>query len=219
MIRFLVAAIALTSLLSTSPASADQNPAERPVTLAKLSDPDPGQPIRKFDARTELREKYEFYDITGSSAKELRRQMTLNGIPWDDGQTYDALATWEIKYRYNTATDNGACYVTSAKTDVGVVYRFPRWKDASGADSQLTSRWNTYMEHLRTHEFGHKDLAVATAQEISEGLSSLGSFRNCSDLEKAVKSMAQAKLVRLKETQREYDATTRHGETQGAFFP
>ena len=210
--------LAMLVSLCVSPAMAGQENAEAPVVVAKFSDK--GQfPGKNLDFKTEINEKYEFYDVSGDTAKEIRRQMSSNGTKWDDGETYDALTTWEIKYRYGTSTENGRCYVSSAKTDVGIIFRYPHWTTSSGAPEKLVNRWNEYMGNLRTHENGHKDLAVQTARDISEGLSAMGSFGSCGELDKAAKALAQGKLAQLKRSQKEYDSTTRHGETQGAVFP
>ncbi len=165
-------------------------------------------------------EEYEFYDISGASSGEWRQQMRTGGTKWDDGKKYAALTTWDIRYRYETTSKNGRYSIKSVTTNVGIVYRFPRWlATPSTSKEQLAEMWHTYMDHLKTHEFGHKDLAVKTAAEINETLASLNSFSSSRELDKEAHRLAEKKLKRLKEAQVEYDAETHHGETQGAVLP
>ena len=72
------------------------------------------------------------------------------------------------------------------------------------------------MEHLKRHEFGHKDIAVKAAAQINEILASLGSFSNQSKLKKEAIRRTEEKFRDMKQVQIQYDQDTRHGETQGA---
>ena len=180
--------------------------------------------VSAFSARQDIsydlkvRERYQFYDISGKTPSELRNQIKQNGTKWNDGNVYSGLTTWDIKYRYDISHDNGRCFINSATTKVDILYRLPRLLSA-GSDPELTVLWSNYLGHLTDHEFGHKDLAVKTASEINEMLASLGSFSSEDELEAEVRRRAGEKFKRLKEVQVEYDHETRHGETQGAILP
>ncbi|HJV65470.1 MAG TPA: DUF922 domain-containing protein [Geomonas sp.] len=162
-----------------------------------------------------VKERYEYYDIEGSTLPDLQKEIKHNGTKWGDGLTYAAVTTWNVHYDYDVTEDDGRCSVKSVKTSVDIVYHLPRWIAPNSAGSLLSS-WHDYMVHLKQHEFGHKEIAVKSAGEINEVLASLQNFRNESDLEKEAKRRTDAKLRELKELQVAYDARTRHGETQGA---
>jgi len=163
-------------------------------------------------------ERYEFYDISGSTIDEWRRQMKQNGTRWNDGKVYAALATWDIRYRYQVSDRDDSYSVKSVKTDVEITYNFPRLV-YYGADAELVALWGKYLASLKQHEFGHKDLAVKTAGEINEVLAALDSFSSKSKLHQEAGRQADEKLQRLKSVQVAYDDETRHGETQGAILP
>jgi predicted secreted Zn-dependent protease len=162
-----------------------------------------------------VKEKYEYYDLDGKDFEDLSRQINHNGTKWNDGRTYAAVTSWDIHYGYDVSNDDGNCAVKSVRTDVEIVYRLPRWT-RYGSDPKLDALWEKYMVHLKRHEFGHKDLAVQAAGEINEILASLGSYKKESALEKDASRLTEEKLQKLKESQVDYDAETRHGETQGA---
>lgn len=216
MTRFFSAAIAFISLLSALPARAES---PRTTILVAKYDNSAPFPVKKHDFNTEISERHEYYDVSGTTPDEIRRQMTKNGTKWDDGQTYDAVTTWDIKYRYDTTREEGKCYVSSARTNVGITFRYPRFTPKPATPASVRSQWDAYMNNLVIHEEGHRDLAVNAAHDISESLSSMEGFGSCREADKAVKEVAQEKLARMKQAQKDYDTTTRHGATQGAVFP
>lgn len=163
-----------------------------------------------------LDESYDFYDIEGSSVAELKQQMRQAGTKWNDGKVYAALTTWDIRYHYDITEEAGTYSLKSVVTDISVVYHLPNWTDVASAAPELAGQWETYMKHLMEHEYGHKDLSVKAAAEISQALAELGSFSSKEQLEKNVKRLVEAKFKRLKELQIAYDDETRHGIQQGA---
>jgi len=164
-----------------------------------------------------VKENYQYYDIDGNCATDLLRQMREKGTKWNDGKVYAALTTWDISYHYDLAEDNGRYFLKDVTTDVDIVYHLPRRGAVKGTDP-MTGVWDPYYDHLKTHEYGHKDLAVKAAAEINDALASLGSFQSKSELEDQAKALVHDKLKRLRDVQIAYDDETHHGETQGAIL-
>ena len=174
-------------------------------------------PLPEVPRELKIKEKFEFYDITGATVGELGRQMRKNGTSWKDGKEYAAVTRWDIHYNYDIFSGDGGCSVKSVKTDVDIVYHLPR-RLSSGADSKLAAQWDIYLAHLKQHEFGHKDIAVKAAAEINEILASLPSFKSRAELEQEANRRTRQKFQWMKEVQIKYDDDTRHGETQGAIL-
>lgn len=187
------------------------------VSTVEISSTSLKQSRPEASCELKVKERYEYYDIDGSTVPELKKQMKHNGTRWGDGRTYAAVTTWDLHFDYDTTEDDGRCSVKSAQTRVDIVYHLPRWTPAASAAS-LAPEWGNYITHLKTHEFGHKDIAVKIAAEINEVLASLQNFRNQTALEREAKRLTDEKLRALNDLQVEYDARTRHGETQGAVF-
>jgi len=171
------------------------------------------------DVSCELRvsERYQTYDIDGTTCDQLRCQMRNHGTKWGDGETYAAETTWDIHYNFDVAFEQGRCSVKSVKTDVDIIYHLPH-RVAFNGDAELASRWDDYLDHLKRHEFGHKELAVKAAEEINEILSSLGSFDSQSALEREASRRTEEKFRSMAQAQVQYDDATRHGEKQGAIL-
>ncbi len=69
------------------------------------------------------------------------------------------------------------------------------------------------------HERGHRDLAVAAAEELSRAVGELPPARTCADLDKEVQDLSRLKMKSLNEDEKAYDLYTDHGKKQGAVFP
>lgn len=209
-------AVLVLSIICSITAYADNGSDASKITVAKI---DTDIPQDKIDIQRELlvNEKYQYYDIDGTTSSQLRRQMKEGGTKWSDGKVYAALTSWDIRYHYDITEKDGKYCISNVSTDVGIVYHLPR--RVSTAADPMTQTWDSYYEHLKEHEFGHKDLAVKTAREINECLKALAPFADGRVLEREAKQLVRAKLERLKKAQVEYDDETRHGETQGALLP
>jgi predicted secreted Zn-dependent protease len=176
------------------------------------------QPLQiksEMPPQVKVTENFEYYDIDGASPDELRAQMKRNGTTWNDGRVYAALTTWDIRYHYDITGTDGTYRLSSIGTDVSIIFHMPRLTPVK-AGEQLSLSWNNYLEHLKTHEFGHRDIAVDTAREIYQSLAALGSFSSKTELDNEAKSLIKARFKHLKEAQIDYDAQTHHGIKQGA---
>ena len=211
--KFLIVTLCL---VCATPVLAEERAGEFKVARYNEESQYPNKPEPKPELLLQVDEKYEYYDIDGSSLEELRKKMRSNGTKWNDGKTYAALCTWDIKYRYDVRKQDGLHSIKSATTDVSIVYRFPKWTPPATAPEPVVNSWKRYIDKVHEHEFGHRDLAVKSAEEINEALAAIGSFTSERELNREAKKAVQATLKKLKEVQIAYDDHTRHGETQGA---
>lgn len=191
------------------------------VQLAKFVEPDPVKPAKvekaaELPERVQVKESFQYYDIDGVTADELRSQMKHNGTTWNDGNIYAALTTWDIRYHYDITAKDGRFQVSEISTEVDIMFHMPRLAASGKAPELLKSAWQEYQEHLQTHESGHRDLAVKSCREIYEALSALGSSPSRDQLERQAQALIKAKFHKLKEDQVGYDAATHHGIKQGA---
>jgi len=194
---------------------------ESGVTLAKLEEPKPAklspaaQALELPDG-VKVRESFQYYDIDGLTADELRSQMKHNGTTWNDGNVYAALTTWDLRYHYDIVAKDGRFQLTEVATMVDIVFHMPRLSNGARAPQPLKALWGGYLEHLQTHESGHRDIAVASCRELYQALAGLGSSASRRDLEQQAESVIKNTFKRLKELQVDYDAETHHGIRQGA---
>ena len=212
-------ACAMVLMMSWSSAlfAADAAPANPPKSILEISSTATRQPNPEVSCELKVKERYEYYDINGATVGDLQKQIKENGTRWNDGKTYAAVTSWDIDYDYDVLRRDDQCSIKSVKTDVSIVYHLPR-RISLRSPAELGKTWDNYMAHVKLHEYGHKDIAVKTAGEINEALASLGCFKSKKELEKEAKRLIDEKLKEMKSAQIEYDARTRHGETQGAIL-
>jgi predicted secreted Zn-dependent protease len=207
---------ACLAVLCATPVFGDGGTATTTIKLSKFieqSSPVLRQP--ELPPRVKVTEKFNLYEIDGASPDELRAQMKRNGTTWNDGKIYAALTTWDIRYHYDIKSSNGGYYLDSIKTDVDIVFHLPRLVPQK-ASLELTASWNDYLTHLKTHEYGHRDIAVDIGQEIYLGLSSLGTASSRKELDDSANKLVREKFQQLKQAQVDYDLETHHGKKQGA---
>jgi len=180
---------------------------ENTQSLQKESEPPP---------KVKIRENFDYYEIDGKTSDELRAQMKQHGTAWNDGKVYAALTTWDIRYHYDIDSAGGRYALSAVSTDVDIVFHLPKLITSAKTPEQLVSSWDSYFRNLKTHEFGHRDIAVAICREICQALNSLGSSSSKSELDHEAQDLIKAKFQKLRETQIQYDLETRHGKNQGA---
>jgi predicted secreted Zn-dependent protease len=170
--------------------------------------------------RVTVNEKYEYYEITGSTESELRQQMGQKGIKWDDGKTYDALTTWNVTWQYDYDCELSGCTAEDFKATVNIVFRYPQWvRDEAGAPEPLMAKWENYMNNLIVHEVGHRNMAVDAVAQMAAAVTELPGTPSRSELDRAVEALTRERMAKMNSEQRTYDDTTIHGTTQGAVFP
>jgi predicted secreted Zn-dependent protease len=62
-------------------------------------------------------------------------------------------------------------------------------------------------------------MAVSAAAELHREVATLRPAPSCADIDREVKLLCRERMERLNQEQKDYDATTVHGATQGAKFP
>jgi len=162
---------------------------------------------------------YDYYEIEGWTADDLRQQMDRHGIRWTDGNTFDAYTAWNVNWHYRYRIIDGECSMIKVTTTVKVVFRLPRWTDYENAPVDLQKKWDIYMQALKHHEDGHKDFGIKAAAEIERALAELEPAESCEELTETANDRGQQIISKYAEAEKDYDAETNFGKTQGAVFP
>jgi predicted secreted Zn-dependent protease len=163
-------------------------------------------------------ERTEYYEVSGSSERELRVAIDQARPKDQEGVRHDAVTNWDVRWKYRYETVNTGCALASLETTLEVVSIFPRWSNR-GSGSPLAQRWDKYLAALDEHEVGHLQIARRAAREIHERLSELNLARTCPLLKESIDSKGRALLDQFRSEGAEYDRQTKHGASQGARFP
>jgi predicted secreted Zn-dependent protease len=152
-----------------------------------------------------------YYDVSGTDAQSLRA--SLNAAGPRDGHDHlhvDALSTWRISWYWPTAAD-GSCDLSQADVRFAATVLLPRLVGGHALNPILGRQWQEYLAALTLHEAGH----VRHAYEHSSDVASAIRSSTCQD----ANSAAKAVIRDLVQFDIAYDASTKHGATQGAVFP
>lgn len=173
---------------------------------------------RLLYAEPQLSEKYDYYDVDGHSAAELKRGMDGSGIS-ENGKTYYAYTKWYVKWNYTYQEEGGRCRITSVGTTLDVTYQLPRWRPVGDRPAALLGKWDLFYKALKKHEEGHKDFGVKAARDIELAIRQMAPRPSCPALEAAANALGDGIVSKYAEQEKKYDQNTGHGRTQGAVFP
>ena len=158
----------------------------------------------------------QYYDVHGDTLQDAGQWMNQHGPVGKDGRRFHGYTEWAVRWRYQLQPGRSACTVKSVETDLSVTMQLPQWHRPEGVSPTRAREWDRYMAALRAHEDGHADIGVAVADAIKRELPAMRSASGCPDLAKKLDRTAMAIVDEHKARELEYDASTRHGATQGA---
>lgn len=157
-----------------------------------------------------------YYDVHGRTFAELRADMHRLGPKVADssfvGETRSPMS-W--KWR-TEPTGRSSCMLRDVALSVNAQITLPRWTPPADTEPGLAAEWTRFIAALETHEAGHKDITAKAGREILDRLRSLSGA--CSQLGTRANELAKQIVDRSAAEQKEYDAATRHGLTQGTSF-
>lgn len=187
------------------------------VTLVGVRSGGSAAPISNLEM-SKAQETIKYYDVSGTTIDELRRDVFSRG-PYDRaGQRFAGWAEWQIKWQFAHKQVPQGCAVGRAVTETHIQYTLPRWLDADAASPDLQETWSRFVEALTLHEQGHGQLARELAAAIEHAIQSLPPEPTCDELGRRVDALAK-RMIAEDDSQEAYDLATGHGRTQGAAFP
>jgi predicted secreted Zn-dependent protease len=151
-----------------------------------------------------------YYAVGGVTTAQIRARLNANRPASRDGFRGDAYTAWSYRWSwpgYGTSSCNLAKAVVTLKLDV----HFPRWTHPKAASAAVAAAWARYARALAVHESGHANFARARYPFVVRAIQRA----TC----RTADAVAQAQLSVIRKHDVAYDASTNHGETQGARFP
>lgn len=155
----------------------------------------------------------QYYDIQGTTADELYSQLYNLGDKVEDVRI--ALASNQPFITidgFPRFVDN-KCAPGDIDINVRIVFTYPRWVNQSDAPADLVNKWNNFFAGVQTHENGHKNITMVSANEIKDAINSMNPV-SCDEFNNKMNEIAQPILDQINGKQEQYDNDTNHGETQ-----
>jgi predicted secreted Zn-dependent protease len=173
-----------------------QDPAPTPTTIGSLT----------FQHAT-----FQYYEVHGSTADELRAGMAQAGPHGSGGAEFAANTSWQFHWSWNQSTSGGVCHPTNVQITYSITIEFPHWAPPADAVPGLVDRWTAFTQSLATHEDGHAVRVIQNAGTVADAISAA----SCANASAA----AQSALNSIQQINDQYDIDTNHGATQGAVWP
>jgi predicted secreted Zn-dependent protease len=165
-------------------------------------------------------ETFDYYDVDGATAQELRADLNrLGPIDGTEHRRFDAVTHWYVRWRFTYANVGGGCEIRTVSTSADITYAFPRLLRRSSAPAILQQAFAGYLENLLVHEKGHARVGIDIAARIEAAIRRLPSAPTCAVLEDAANDLGHGLIKEANQLDIDYDAQTQHGKTQGARFP
>ena len=143
------------------------------------------------------------WTLTASTPQELEAEQIAKG---PCGKL--ACTEWSIDPTFSFQPSEGGCGATAISTKVTVIYRLPTWEPAQPVSARAREWWRRKLPNILAHEGGHRDLAVATANQVQRALSTLPPETSCPLLVKRARDEAGRRIEAGEQRQRDYDART-----------
>lgn len=169
-------------------------------------------------AQAEIVERidYRYYAVDATADRPLYAALDAASPIRQNGRVFHGFTRWELNWRYRwDARGDGRCRITQISVKLDATVDLPQLR--SGTDRQGTA-FATYLKALREHELGHVQIGREAAQAVERRISILPEMASCATLEQTANQTGYRTLAEFGDRDRQYDLTTGHGKTQGAWL-
>ncbi|MFZ3002862.1 MAG: DUF922 domain-containing protein [Undibacterium umbellatum] len=171
-------------------------------------------------ARAEILETVDYikYPVRHEVGTSLARAINA-ATPVIDGHMKNHSHTrWDMQWRYtyDKTSDLRTCKVKAISVTLKATITLP---ELSSKDDKVIAQFNNYLPALKKHELGHLQIAQETAKKIDQRLLAQAALPSCDILKTVLNAQGMALTEEAKTLGVQYDAQTRHGQTQGAYLP
>lgn len=170
------------------------------------------------DAQLPVRWTTNYYAVTGATLPEIRQSLRQNR-PWKERFDHDGMTEWRVTWHFTVVATPNGCRCSSFSTQTGIITTMPRWFTPTNATDAVKQTWQKYAIALAQHEAGHAAIALAAASELQTRIRGIGEGSDCASLKQRINTLGQQVIEDYRKRDKDYDASTRHGVTQGAFLP
>lgn len=160
------------------------------------------------------------YTVTGKTVNEIGKSLEANAMPdpAEPGSRYYALTRWQLASDWAMRPSLRGCEVVDGKVTVAITITLPALVTPN-VPADVRQRFDTFMEKTVLHESDHVEITLRGAREYQRALSHHPPASNCDILKSQLDALFRQNFDAIQRANREYDAKTQHGRTQGAVFP
>jgi predicted secreted Zn-dependent protease len=160
--------------------------------------------------------RLEYFELRGSTARELRADLTRLGPIGETGIRGDGYTEYNVAWRFSMTFKDGICSPENVEVDLAVTMKLPRWDPPAGVSSELRKTWERFSDDLREHEDGHHKIARSAARAVKRKLKRRTEAASCEALTAKMNSAATDVLREYRAKQQEYDLETDYGRARSS---
>ncbi len=170
----------------------------------------------KVNAEVVEKFQYAIYKAVANSNRPLYESLNNASPVRQNGEVYHGYTEWSILWQYQFSQDSsGECKITKVTTHLDTVVTLPT---LAGGTAKQQSKFLRYYNALKEHELGHYYYGKTAATEIDRKIAQLPKMANCKILESNANKLGDDIIDFYKKKDSQYDATTEHGKSQGAWL-
>ena len=159
---------------------------------------------------------YSYYTAYGDDNNTLLQILNKATPILEDNQRYHGHTKWNVSWNYHWFEQaDGRCKITDVKTVVTGSILLPQLLNAN---IEQNAAFERFLSALREHELGHYAISKEAGSKIDEYITSLPEMPSCKILEKTANEFSYQTLDEYRAKEKQYDADTEHGKTQGAWL-
>jgi predicted secreted Zn-dependent protease len=156
-----------------------------------------------------------YYELAGTTEEALREE--IRSLRVARGMRSYGDTQWQIRTTYDFATSENDCRPTRVDVLLELRVTLPRLRSPGALSDDERADWQRFVRALRSHEAGHKQIAVECAEQVATALAAVPRMR-CDALGDAMQSVTEEVTSTCHAHDAEYDLRTRHGAAEGATF-
>lgn len=166
--------------------------------------------------RATVREEH--YQVYGSTIAEIQRSIIARTPLRDGRDTFagDTSTRYQANYRLEPVPPDG-CVLRDVEVLAESRVTLPSLAPGELSPA-VAAEWSRYYRALRNHEYLHVEIARQAVRSTQEWLASMRLEGDCAAARPRVRRAIEAYIRNLSERDRQLDAQTEHGRTQGAWL-
>jgi len=159
---------------------------------------------------------YAFYTAHADPQSSLSAILKRSAPPSRRSGRFLGWTDWHVSWHFQWHTSaNGECRITAVTTSLTGTITLPKLENAT---PEQQKELDAVLPALRTHELGHYNIGKETADAIDQAILSLPQMQDCDTLGAAVNQLGRRIIDDQRKVEEQYDLSTKHGKTQGAWL-
>jgi predicted secreted Zn-dependent protease len=162
--------------------------------------------------------KIQHYSVSGTTTAEISTSVfQKTPVKMNNGR-FGAVTYNEFTTNYSTVgAGRGGCEVKNARIQLDSTIVLPQLVETDQSEAVI-GEWGRYIGALRAHEQMHANNGKLTAETLASRLYDFKSSLPCAEMRVKLDQALDRLIQNMGEWDKQLDAQTEHGKSQGAFL-